>query len=147
MNQSSEFLKTAILAQMLARFGATVAKLVSKKRITAPAKAGISANTPTQKLAPTLKQFATGIKNKYYAAETAKDFIKSIRVYKDPVHLLSKENLTRDAAGNLKTILTHDSQKVTPTLKRGVRTSIGNTFHTVDKLTDNLEGKGLAGGA
>ena len=147
MNQSSEFLKTAVLAQMLSRLGATAAKLVSKKRTrAAELKAGISAATAAKK-DPTLKQFATSINNKYNSAETAKDFTKSVGAYKDPVHLLSKEDLTRDAAGNLKTILTHDSQKVAPSLKRGVRTTTGNTFHTLDKLTENLEGKGLAGGA
>ncbi len=77
------------------------------------------------------------------AGKASKAALTKLETLKDPVHLISKDSLKRDASGNLKTIVTN---KAPSTLKRGAITSAANTAATINRLTQGVTGKGFAGG-
>lgn len=77
------------------------------------------------------------------AGKAGKAALNNLESLKDPIHLISKDSLKRDASGKLKTIVTN---KAPSSIKRGVITSAANTAATINKLTEGVTGKGLAGG-
>lgn len=62
-----------------------------------------------------------------------------LKKFKDPTHNF-------DPKSSRGFIETHEMQKGKANLSRGVRTSIGNTADSLDKIRKDVRGKGLLGG-